>query len=81
MIWSLHPDAHPRLAEMDALTVVYHAASGETHLLGEAVLAVIQRLSDGPADAEALRRASGLPDEQLAAELTALEAVGLIVPA
>ena len=81
MTWALHPDANPRLVTLDALTAVHHAASGETHLLSAPVLALVERLMVGRADHDALAATSDLPDDQLAAELAALHAAGLIVPA
>lgn len=81
MSWSLHPDADPQLVELDALTAVYHARSGETHLLSAPVLALVERLMAGTADDDALAGVSALVADQLAAELAALEAAGLIVRA
>lgn len=81
MQWALHPDAEPSAAALGDLTAIYHAASGETHVVGAAVVALLDRLGLGPADEEELARASGLSADRLPSELLALLDAGLIAPA
>lgn len=75
--------------DLDGLTAIYHRRSGMTHLVLEAVPAILDSLRDGPCDAVALESRLSvrfdLGDESreasqavLEARLQELEALGLV---
>jgi PqqD family protein of HPr-rel-A system len=74
-----------RIVPLDALTLVYHRASGITHIVDSPVPEILETLADGPLAAlELLARLGETFDladadpEALAARLDELAAVGLV---
>ena len=74
-----------RIVPLDALTLVYHRASGITHIVDSPVPEILEILADGPLTAPVLLALLGetfdLADadpEALAARLDELAAVGLV---
>ena len=61
--------------------VVFHAASGDLHLLNSPAIAILGRLAEGPASYDELREIVGTPNpEALGAVLESLDRLGLISP-
>ena len=86
MRWTLHPAADPAAVPLDALTAVYHAGSGETHLLAPRATAILAALSEaapsaGAIDQDALAEHLDLPPEAVAGHLLDLLDAGLAVAA
>lgn len=52
--WSLRPGQTLQHRQWDGETVVYNDLSGDTHLLGDAAIVLLQALRDGPATCAAL---------------------------
>ena len=86
MKWTLHPQADPVAVPLEALTAVYHAGSGETHLLAPGAMAILKALSEaalseGAVERDALAERLDLPPEAVAGHLLDLLDAGLAVAA
>jgi len=79
------PDAR-RLVTLDALDLIYHVPSGQTHLVSEPVPQMLDALEAGPADAAGIVARLAAAHEfdpagaeaVIAARLEELEAIGLV---
>ena len=60
--------------------VVFNAASGDLHLLNPAAMAVLDRLSQGPASLDELSAALNIDVEALSTHIQSLDRLGLIGP-
>jgi PqqD family protein of HPr-rel-A system len=75
-----------RAVELEGLSILYHRASGMTHILAPPSPQILEVLGEGPADAdvivERLRARFDFPEEggaaAVAARLAELEAAGLV---
>lgn len=79
MRWTLHPAADPVAVTLDGTTAVYHAGSGETHLLTAGAMAILEALSDVPIPQDALAERLTLPANEVAGHLLDLHDAGLAV--
>ncbi len=88
-IYRADPARHRRHVALDTLDLIYHCASGITHIVAEPVPQILAVLEEGPADAaEVVRRLSARHDIDAAgaeavigARLRELEATGLVARA
>jgi len=85
-VYRADPSTGRRLITLDALDLIYHRASGITHIVAEPVPQILAALEQGPADAtEIVRRLAETHDLEtedaapiVAARLQELEAAGLV---
>lgn len=85
-VYRADPPAGRRAVALDALDLIYHRASGITHIVAEPVPQILAALDAGPADvAEIVRRLEEAHDLNaaeaepiVAARLQELEAAGLV---
>jgi PqqD family protein of HPr-rel-A system len=83
MRYRADPPALLQIVHLDSLTAVYHRRSGQTHLVGEPVAAILGALETDGDLAEILKRLDvedslGARDA-LAARLNEMAAIGLVV--
>ena len=86
VLYRADPPAARRLVPLDALDLIFHLPSGQTHLVSEPVPQVLDALAAGPADAaELVARLAAAHDFDpagaeavIAARLEELEAIGLV---
>ena len=86
VLYRADPPAARRLVPLDALDLIYHLPSGQTHLVGEPVPQMLAALEAGPADAATLVARLAAAHEfdpegavaVIAARLEELEAIGLV---
>ena len=69
--WRLRPDSDLRWRRWDDQYVVFHPASGDTHLLNGVTAGMLRRLEQGPADADDLKQMVNPGSAEEAAELSA----------
>ena len=81
MKWALHPALGSVAVPLDALTAVYHPLSGETHLLMDDAIELLELIRAGKAEQDVLAERLGLPAPEVATHLVDLLDAGLIVPA
>ncbi|MGV3479643.1 MAG: HPr-rel-A system PqqD family peptide chaperone [Sphingobium sp.] len=86
IVYRADPPSARCLVALDALDLIYHRPSGMTHIVSEPVPQILDVLTDGPADAEAivarlLEQHDFDPEgavEAVDARLAELEAIGLV---
>lgn len=86
MIYAAGPPGERRLEPLDALDLIYHRPSGQTHLVSEPVPQILDALAAGPADAaQIVARLAALHDFDaegaealVTARLEELAAIGLV---
>ena len=79
------PESAVRAAQLDGLTLLFHAPSGMTHIVAAPAPEILGALREGPADAaELIRRlrtrfdVEGEAEAAIRARLGELEAAGLV---
>ncbi len=72
-MWRVRPGQALRHRGWDGEFVLYNDLSGDTHLIGEAALAVLLALARGPATAAALEAALAEPEADSASAAGALD--------
>lgn len=80
------PPSGRRTVELEGLTLVYHRASGLTHILAPPAPQILEALDEGPAEASEIAAriaslfelASDDPTAAITARLAELEAAGLV---
>ena len=77
------PGALGTPVRFDHFLIVYHRASGQTHMLAEPVPEILEALAEGPGDAATIShrlatRFDGVEVDQVAAHLAELAELGLV---
>ena len=86
IVYRADPPVARRLVTLDALDLIYHVPSGQTHLVSEPVPQILEALVAGPADAAQIVTLLAAAHDfdptgaeaVIAARLEELEAIGLV---